>query len=100
MTGRSSAEAARHALAIPNEPRDSPIRVTPLDRGRGTGHSIRPCEAEMQPAILSMAFLSGIGLVALARLVPSHAALLEWLGGLLLVVGLVALGFGLAQHGG
>ena len=51
-------------------------------------------------AILIMTFITGVSLVALARRAASHAALLEWLGGLLLVVGLVALGFGLAHSGG
>ncbi len=54
----------------------------------------------MQPAILSTTFIIGVGLVALARRAPTHASALEWLGGLLLVVSLVGLGFGLARHGG
>ena len=43
------------------------------------------------------ALFGGVGLVATARRVPARLATLEWCGGLLLVTGLVALGFDLGR---
>lgn len=42
-------------------------------------------------------FIGAMGLVAGAQRTPAHAATLEWLGGLLLVTSLVALGFDLGR---
>lgn len=43
--------------------------------------------------------LGGLGLVATAQRRPDGQARLEWLGGMLLVVSFVGLGFNLAQAG-
>ncbi len=54
----------------------------------------------MATAILVLLFTAGVGLVAAAQHLGSHAGRLERLGGLLLVAGFVGLGFELAQSGG
>lgn len=54
----------------------------------------------MAATILVFLFTCGIGLVAAAQRSGSHAELLERLGGLLLVSGLVGLGIELAHSAG
>ena len=54
----------------------------------------------MAKPILVFLFLGGVGFVAAAQRLGSHAVALERLGGLMLVSGLVALGFELAHGGG
>lgn len=53
----------------------------------------------MATTVLILLFTCGTGLVAAAQRVRSHAAGLEWLGGLMLVSGCVGLGFELAHAG-
>ena len=54
----------------------------------------------MPLTILTLLFTCGIGLVALGQRSEAHATLVERLGGLMLVSGLVGLGFELAQSTG
>ena len=54
----------------------------------------------MAATILTLLLAGGVGLVAAAQRPGSHAAMLERLGGLMLVLGLLGLGFQMAHAGG
>ena len=54
----------------------------------------------MAATILILLFTGGIALVAAAQRPGSHAAVLERLGGLMLVSGLLGLGYALARSAG
>ena len=71
-----------------------------LDDHCAIGRCIPASEVVLAAAILTLLFTSGTGLVAAAQRPGSHAALLERLGGLMLVSGFLGLGFALAQSGG
>lgn len=54
----------------------------------------------MPSMVLVLLFVGGVGLVAAAQRPGAHGSLMERLGGLMLVSGLVGLGFALARAAG
>lgn len=79
---------------------DSPHRAMTLDSDRAMSRCNARSEVAMAVAVLSLLFVGGVGVVAAAQHAGSHAEMLEWMGGLMLVSGLLGLGVSLAHSGG